>query len=514
TSSAFLLKGVTGSGKTEIYLRAIAREVEAGRQALVLVPEISLTPQTLRRFRSRFNRLAVLHSALTDAQRSRQWEKINRGEADVVIGARSAIFAPLSRLGLIVVDEEHDASFKQQSTPRYSARDLALVRAKFEGARAILGSATPQLESWWNAGKGKLHLLSLPRRAGALPLPPVSVLDMSLEARPGEDPPLVSRKAVILLAECLKEGRQAMLLMNRRGFSSALSCLKCRAIPRCPGCDIALTVHKGLRRLMCHYCAHAQVLSDTCSTCGGGPVRPLGSGTERLEEVLANAVPGLRVLRMDADSTRRRGSHQEILDAFRRGEADALLGTQMIAKGHDFPRVSLVIVLDADVGLNLPDFRAGERTFSLITQVAGRAGRKEGDGRVIVQTQHPRNPAIDCASRHDVDGYLERESALRRPLMYPPHGRLARVVCSAPDDDTAQLLAGKVRERLGAPANVVVLGPAPCPLARIDGESRMHLLLKAPVHAPLLSSLRPLAESPPKVAEAKMVIDVDPVTML
>jgi len=514
----FLLHGVTGSGKTEIYLRAIEKALNENKQTLVLVPEISLTPQTLRRFRARFERLAVLHSNLTPAQRAKQWSRIVAGEADVIIGARSALFSPTQRLGLIIVDEEHDGSFKQQNSPRYNARDVAIMRGIFEKVPVILGSATPQIESWYNAQQKKSILLSLPRRISNLPLPPISLLDMSEEI-PDEGKnqgqvPLFSRKSLVQLEQCVSQGGQAIMLLNRRGFSPVLSCKRCANVPRCPNCDISLTYHKKLNRMICHYCHHHDSFPQECSKCHFNQFQSMGAGTEKIESVLSSLMPTLRLLRMDADSTRARGSHQKILDQFRRGEADVLLGTQMIAKGHDFPNVDLVIVLNADVGLTLPDFRAAEKTFSLLTQVAGRAGRKNDNGRVLVQTMLPRHYAIECASRHDIEGFIQQELAFRKPFLYPPYGRLARVMIQGKNENHVLHIAKECRKRLNNSKNILILGPAPCPLSRIDEKFRIHLLLKAPTHKPLHQSLMPLMESPPHQSDTKVVLDIDPLSLL
>ncbi len=512
-----LLHGITGSGKTEVYLQAIAKVLARGGQAIVLVPEIALTPQTVGRFRARFRDVAVLHSHLTDGQRHAQWAAIRSGAAKVVVGARSAVFAPAPRLGLIVVDEEHETSFKQQSKPRYHARDVAVERARLLGIPVVLGSATPSLESYVLAKEGDSRMLTLHERQGGGALPPVTVIDMRREIQERKRLHHLSVPLLDAAAKAVDEGGQVILLLNRRGFATAISCRRCGFAVKCPHCDITLTYHKGDGRARCHLCDHSLSPPAECPECGLGGLKYLGFGTERVEEELLKALPRLRVARMDSDTTRGRLSHQKILARFASGEADVLLGTQMIAKGLDIPRVTLVGVVSADVALNLPDFRASERTFQLLAQVAGRAGRGPRGGRVIVQTFHPAHPAIRAAATHAYALFAEAELAQRKALGYPPYGRLARVVVQAREEEAARDRASAAGEALrkAAGEDVEILGPAPCPIARIERWYRFHLLMKAPTAAALH---RVLAASGKALKDGgrtlRISLDVDPTDML
>ncbi|MEJ2202259.1 MAG: primosomal protein N', partial [Desulfuromonadaceae bacterium] len=416
----FLLHGVTGSGKTEIYLRAIATVLDQGRRALVLVPEIALTPQLVARFRSRFRdgrgRIAVLHSGLSDGERYDAWRAIARGEVEIVIGARSAVFAPLAELGIIVVDEEHEASYKQGEGFRYHARDLALLRGQMVGATVLLGSATPAVTSYARAQGGQTGLLQLSGRVLERPLPAVELVDLT--ASPfGE---YLSESLTVALQQNLEQGEQSLLLLNRRGFAPYLLCADCGTSFRCPNCEITLTYHQERRQLRCHYCDFHQTPPELCPKCRGGNVLPEGVGTERLEIELAERFPAARIARMDRDTTTRKGAHQQLMERMARREIDILVGTQMVAKGHDFHGVTLVGVVNADSTLNFPDFRSGERTFALLTQVAGRAGRGEQPGRVLIQTYCPDHYALACAANHDYVAFYEQETAFRRELGYPP----------------------------------------------------------------------------------------------
>ena len=510
----FLLHGVTGSGKTEVYLRAIGEALDRGRQALVLVPEIALTPQLVGRFRARFGDrggLAVLHSGLSDGERYDAWRSIARGEADIVIGARSAVFAPLERLGILVVDEEHEASYKQGEGFRYHARDLALLRGQMAGATVVLGSATPSVTTFERARSGQTGYLTLQQRAEARPLPAVELVDM--RATPfGE---VFSAPLIAAIEGTLAAGEQGVLLLNRRGFSPYLLCADCGATFRCPNCEITLTYHQGRRLLRCHYCDYQQPPPELCPACLGGNVMPEGVGTERLEEGLAALFPGARIGRMDRDTTGRKGAHQELVSAMEGRQLDLLVGTQMVAKGHDFPGVTLVGVINADSTLNFPDFRSAERTFSLLTQVAGRAGRGDRPGRVLIQTYTPEHYALVCASGHDYLAFYEQELAFRQELGYPPWGFLVNLVLAGNDparvNQSAAALAAALER---AAAGVEVLGPAPCPLSRLRGKTRMQILLKAASRVPLrrllptLPSLRSLL-----LSGVTLTVDVDPIDM-
>ncbi len=513
-----LLHGVTGSGKTEVYLRAIRQAVEAGRQALVLVPEIALTPQLVGRFRARFAkdaaRLAVLHSGLSDGERYDAWRAVARGDIDIVIGARSAVFAPAARLGIIVVDEEHESSYKQTEGFRYNARDLALLRGQMNGATVLLGSATPALTTFYRARQGQTGYLELPERVMARALPEVTLVDLTGERPDG----VLAEPLRLALAENLARGEQSLLLLNRRGFAPFLLCVDCGATLRCPNCEITLTYYQQQRLLRCNYCDYALTPPDVCPACQGAGLEPEGAGTERLEEELAALFPGARIGRMDRDTTARKGAQQDLVERMEKRQIDILVGTQMIAKGHDFPGVTLVGVANADSALNLPDFRAAERTFTLLTQVAGRAGRGERAGRVFIQTYAPEHYALGCAACHDYAAFYEQETALRRELSYPPFGFLANCVLAGNDQqrvhEAAEALANSLN-RHATGLDVEVLGPAPCPLTRLRGKWRQQVLLKAPNRGPLRRLLAGIGrlrkEMPSGVA---LTVDVDPVDML
>jgi primosomal protein N' (replication factor Y) len=514
-SRTLLLHGVTGSGKTEVYLRAIRECVAGGRQAIVLVPEIALTPQTVARFRGWFERVAVLHSALTDAERRRQWRSIRAGQADVVIGPRSAVFAPVPRLGLTVIDEEHEPSFKQQSAPRYHAREVALERARRAGAVVLLGSATPSLESRHEAEIGASELLPLPARVGAS-LPRVEIVDLVEEERETKRPSMLSRRLVDLLRRALAEKRQAILFLNRRGFATSLYCGRCGAGVACPRCSVSMTLHRARGTLLCHHCGRESQPPRQCPGCGAPGIARLGAGTERLEDVVRAVLPGVRLARMDSDAMHDRDSYERVLGAFGRGEIDVLVGTQMIAKGLHFPGVTVVGVVSADTGLMVPDFRASERTFQLVAQVAGRAGRAENAGRVVVQTCQPRHPALVFAARHDYEGFARGELAERRRYGWPPYTRLVRAVVSARDEGAARERCGGIVDSLreGLPPGAAeILGPAPCGVARVKDRFRWHCVVKAadaPVqHAVVLR----LSRLPRRAAGTETVIDVDPVDL-
>ncbi len=513
--AVFLLQGVTGSGKTEVYLRAIERVLEKGRQAISLVPEISLTPQTVGRYLARFPRVAVLHSSLTNRERGAQWEAIRRGEAGVVVGARSALFAPVPRLGIIVVDEEHEPSFKQDSTPRYHARDAAVMRARQEGALVILGSATPSLESHLNTRRGKSTGYRLPHRVKNLPMPEVEVVDLSVETRETGRLPIFSRRLASLVRETLARNEQAILFLNRRGFATFLQCPFCGFRYECPRCRISLTYHRKINRAICHYCYHGVVPSDTCPECLAPGIKRFGIGTEKVEEAASRLFPEARLGRMDSDAMATRADYEKIYGAVRAKELDILVGTQMLAKGLDFPDVTLVGVVSADAGLNVPDFRAAERTFQLITQVAGRAGRSEKGGRVVVQTFQPDHYSIRAAADQDFDAFAAHETAFRQALGYPPFGRLARLLITGKDEEAVRRRAGTLGGKLQRARAVTVLGPVPAPLAIIRGKHRHQIVIKGPGAEAVQQALDRIQKDLFRTEKgARVDADVDPVSML
>jgi len=512
-----LLHGVTGSGKTEVYIQAIREVVSYGRQAIVLVPEISLTPQTIRRFRSRFPAVAVLHSHLSDAERHSQWEQIAQGHVPVVVGARSAVFAPTPHLGLIVIDEEHETTFKQGSTPRYHAREVARERARREGIPLVLGSATPTLESFHRASLGEDLLLSLPSRIEDRPLPPVVIVDTR------NDPQMarghaVGRALQHAMHAALKAGGQVILFLNLRGYSPVLWCVRCQSTLHCPECDISLTWHRDRERVVCHSCDHAAPRPSVCPKCGMPGLRYLGTGTQRLEQEVKAKFPGFKAVRMDSDAMRKPGSHDAALESFRKQECSILLGTQMIAKGLDFPNVTLVGVVDADTLLQQPDIRAAERTFQLISQVAGRTGRGEQGGRVLVQTSCPDDPVIRAASRHDYLGFAKSEMQHRRELDLPPYSHLARVILRGPSDEAVQhearRLATVIRETAERVApEVKLLGPAPCPVLKLRSHYRYHFRLQAAEMESLQRLWREVRPNLDPQHDVELAIDVDPLDM-
>lgn len=528
-TGVFVLKGVTGSGKTLVYIELLRELVSRrGKGAIVLVPEISLTPQTLGRFRAAFgDDVALFHSALSDGERYAAWRALRDGRKRIVVGARSAIFAPVRDLGAIIIDEEHEGSYKQNDpAPRYHAREVAVVRARRAGALCLLGSATPSLEAWWQASAGAWHLLELPERIGERPLPGVRVIDLREEHRArrarGEDPgPLVlSASLRSAIAERLARGEQAILLLNRRGYSTFLQCRECGAVRSCRRCNVTLTHHRRPPRLVCHHCDHQEPVPETCPDCGAPELSHRGVGTEQVERVLGEQFPEARVARMDVDTTSGKWSHHEILGRMARRDVDILLGTQMIAKGLDFPQVTLVGVINADVGLNLPDFRASERTFQLLTQVAGRAGRGPAGGEAIIQTWMPDHYAVRFAVTHDYRGFAEHELSERAEPGYPPHLRLANLVFSGANEvrvqETAESaerwLAGLLSAR-GLSA-LRLVGPAPCPIDRIRDRSRWHLLVKSAETGPLTRVLRYFAVRFEPAAGVRVEIDRDPVSLL
>ncbi|MEM6672122.1 MAG: primosomal protein N' [Planctomycetota bacterium] len=511
-----LLHGVTGSGKTEVYLRLIEAALASGRGAIVLVPEIALTPQTVGWFVDRFGSVAVLHSGMTDAQRLDMWQRVRSGAARVVVGARSAIFAPVADLGVIVVDEEHEPSYKQGSVPRYHARDVAVLRAQRAGAVCVLGSATPSLESWRNAAEGRYELLRLRARATGRPLPSVEVVDMRGERDERGKPRLFSRRLEQLMRDAIARSEQVILFINRRGFAPILWCQECGETLRCKQCDVALTWHKRLERMVCHSCCEETEVPKQCPSCTAPALRFLGAGSQRVEEILRDVCPHARVGRMDSDTMLRREDYEETLAAFGRGDLDVLVGTQMIAKGLDFPRVTVVGIVSADASLHQPDFRAAERTFQLVSQVAGRAGRADLPGHIVVQTTSIDEPAIRHAARHDFEAFVREEDDVRHSLGYPPHRRLLRVVWEDEDEQRVRTAAARAAEVLRealASHDVHILGPAPAPTALLRGRHRWHLLLKAPTSGPGLSRARAVLSSLHS-QRPRTAIDVDPASML
>lgn len=514
----FLLFGVTGSGKTEIYLQAIEGVVKHGRQALVLVPEIALTPRAAERFRGRFgDRVALLHSALTPGERLDEWLRIRGGEADIVVGARSAVFAPLSRLGIVVVDEEHDPAYKQEDTPRYHGRDVALLRGDMWSCPVLLGSATPSLESFHRTKVGPYRLLSIPVRIGEGVLPKITVVDLRQEPKVPRQRLILSRFLQDRIRDRLGRQEQVLLLLNRRGFATSLLCRDCGYLMHCPHCSVALIFHRGAGLLRCHHCDHQQRAPDHCSGCGSANLRQLGIGTEQVERELRNLFPQARIARMDRDTTAGRQGHHLLLQRLEHGDLDIVVGTQMIAKGHDYPNVTLVGVLSADIGLNLPDFRAGERTFALLMQMAGRSGRGPLPGEAVIQTYNPDHYCIKAALDQDFLSFIQQELQPRRERNLPPFTRLIHLVISSPKESVAaegaQQLCTVLRQD---PITAEIDGPAPAPLSRLRGRFRWHLFVKGPSDAPPSQKVMTALEdfSTPKGGSIQVEIDVDPVDTL
>ena len=522
----YLLDGITGSGKTEVYMRAVAAALEKNQEALILVPEIALISQMERLFRARFGEcIALLHSGLSPGERFDQWMRILRKEAKVGIGARSAIFAPFDNLGLIVVDEEHDDSYKQESKLRYHARDLAVVRAKFQGALAVLGSATPSVGSFHNVHTGKFKGLNLPRRIEDRLLPEVTIVDLVESEEPRRAKPFITKELEEAIAETLKRGEQALLFLNRRGFANCPTCVVCGAPVRCKNCDITMTLHQEANALKCHYCGHMRAAVAGCSTCGSPKIKQLGLGTERVEAKIKEVFPQARVARMDRDTTARKGALVKILKDLKAGAIDILIGTQMVAKGHDYPNITLVGIICADLSLNFPDFRAGERTFQILAQVAGRAGRGRRPGRVILQTYNPDHFCILTAKDQDYPAFYEHEISFRKALRYPPFSRLIHILVAGRDKEKTALYAqnlGEVCRTLQSEnrtyrEKVKRLGPVAAPLPRLQKQYRWHILLKGlspgPLHG-LARALMDRVERPISKAGVKVVVDVDPIDML
>jgi len=514
----FLLHGVTGSGKTEVYLCAIEAVLAEQRGALLMVPEIALTPAVAGQFFSRFgDRVAILHSAFSDVERSEQWRRIRSGAASVVVGTRSGVFAPVRNLGLIVVDEEHDGSYKQEETPRYNGRDVAIVRAQAAKACVVLGSATPSLESRYNAEKGKYTLLELPGRIEERPLPTVEVIDMRQEFLETRKQNTFSRKLIEALGGRLDTGEQAIVLLNRRGFSSFVACRACGERVQCMNCALTLTYHKRDRRLLCHYCGYAEKVPQNCAKCASEHIYFLGVGSERVEEELHQAYPEAKIARLDRDTVTGKRQYETILQAFRDGHYDVLVGTQMIAKGHDIPNVTLVGVVSADVGLGMPDFRAAERTFQLLTQVAGRAGRGAIPGIVLIQTVNPEHYAVKMAAAQDYQAFYQKELHFRRLMLYPPFSAMANVLVRAEKKEAAMRMSTDLGFLLNPPPEKLkIMGPAEAPVPRLKNEYRYQFLIKAASRKVLNELLRQIRKFAldHKWGATALVIDVDPLSLM
>lgn len=507
----FLIHGVTGSGKTEIYLQTIEAKLKEGKEAIVLVPEISLTPQMVERFKSRFgSEVAVLHSALSSGEKYDEWRKIERKEARVVVGARSAVFAPFENLGIIIIDEEHEASYKQEDNPRYHARDVAIWRAMKYQCPVVLGSATPSLESFARAKKGVYTLIELPSRVNDRAMPEVNVVDMREELRK-ENRTEFSTELLEKIKDRIAKKEQTVLMLNRRGYSSFVMCRDCGYVVECPNCDISQTYHQASNKMKCHYCGHEEAVPKKCPSCEGEHIRYFGTGTQKVEESLTKLIPEARVIRMDVDTTRTKGAHEKLLRSFRNHEADILLGTQMIAKGLDFPDITLVGVLNADTMLHLPDFRASERTFQLLTQVSGRAGRHERTGEVVVQSYNPEHYSIEFAKKHDFIGFYHHEMQLRKMGAYPPFYYLTMINVSDENEmkaiRTIQEMVNFLRGKLGPEA--VILGPVPSTIARIKNKYRYQCIIKYKIEPNLKQELKTLITHYQKDQQKGLTINID-----
>jgi len=538
----FLLHGVTGSGKTEIYLQAIAHVLEQGKGAIVLVPEISLTPQTVERFKARFSSgnlqtlVAVLHSHLSGGERHDEWHKIRQGRARIVIGARSAIFAPVEPLGLIIVDEEHEHTYKQEESPRYHARDVAIMRGQMENAVVVLGSATPSLESYANCKRGKFGLLELLARVDNQKMPYVRVVDMRQAGRGDKGPPIFSPQLKEAIAQRLERAEQTILFLNRRGYSSSLQCPKCGYVANCPNCSITLTYHRTDQKLCCHICGYVEKVPAVCPNekCRNPQIRFAGVGTQKVEDILTRLFPKARVSRMDADTMKRKDDYRRTLGDFRVGKIDILLGTQMIAKGLHFPNVTLVGIIFADMALHQPDFRAGERTFQLLTQVAGRAGRGDVEGEVFIQAFTPFHPSIQYARRHDFQGFYEQEMEFRQQLQYPPFSRVALLTLKGRSEDKVKFYADYLRRELdkalkpaptdnakaGAPSieknefkDLIIAGPAPAPLLKAETFYRYQIMLRTRAMSKLSQQLAKLIAPLTLADDVTLSVDIDPVDL-
>lgn len=516
--SIILLHGVTGSGKTEVYLQAIQEICDSGKQAIVLVPEIALTPQMETRFIARFGeRVAVLHSRLSDGERSEAWRRMRDGEAEVAVGARSAIFAPFANIGLIIIDEEHEFSYKQEDNPKYHTRDVAIQRAEQHGAVVVLGSATPSVESYYHAQQQEYTLLKLPQRVQQRPLPTIYIVDMREELR-RKNRSVFSRSLREAIKDRLARGEQSVLLINRRGFSTFVLCRDCGLVMHCPHCSVSMTYHASDGMLRCHYCHYRCAAPDICPVCQSHRIRYFGAGTQKIEAELHSNFPTARVLRMDTDTTTRKDSHQEILATFERGDADILLGTQMIAKGLDYPNVTLVGIISADTALNLPDFRAAERTFQLMTQAAGRAGRGDIPGQVIIQTYNPDHYSLQAVKDHNYEEFYRQEIIVRQELCYPPFHFLIKIVVSGDDEKGIIQRLQDIMERARFNAEnkaipVEFMGPVPAPIGRLKSQFRWQLFIKGPdrklLHTVLMDTIDEAT-----FGSGGLSIDVDPISML
>jgi primosomal protein N' (replication factor Y) len=517
---------VTGSGKTEVYLQAIAHALAQGKGAIVLVPEISLTPQTVERFKARFSSgpvrttVAVLHSHLSAGERHDEWHKIREGRAKIVIGARSAVFAPVDPLGLIIVDEEHEHSYKQEESPRYHARDVAVVRGQMEKAVVVLGSATPSMESFHNAKKGKYRLLEMPTRADEAQMPIVRVVDMRMVAKKQKDQTVLSPQLKEAILKRLEQKQQVMLFLNRRGFATSLQCPQCGYLAQCPNCSISLTYHRAAGHLRCHICDHQEPAPKLCPepSCRNPAIRFAGLGTEKVEDTLAKVFPHARISRMDSDTLKRKEDYRRVLGDFRTGKIDLLVGTQMIAKGLHFPNVTLVGIIHADLGLHVPDFRAGERTFQLLTQVAGRAGRGDIEGEVWVQAFTPFHPAIQYARRHDFLGFYDQEIEFREQLRYPPFARVALLTFRGRNEEKVEFTAKHFRKLLDPLAaefpDLKLNGPAPAPLAKAETYHRFQIMLRAGQMSRLSRRLNEISLANALPDDVRLVIDIDPMNLM
>ena len=512
-----LLHGVTGSGKTEVYLQAISHLLETGRGAIVLVPEISLTPQTVERFQARFGeRIAVLHSHLSDGERHDEWHRIHEGNAHIVVGARSAVFAPVRDLGLIVVDEEHEPSYKQEDAPRYSARDVAVMRGCMEGCAVVLGSATPALESWHNARRGKYELASLPVRVDDRRMPAMRVVDMRIEAERTGHVSVLSGELVEAIRKRLDAAEQTILFLNRRGYATSLVCPHCGFVATCDHCSVSFTYHRKSERLCCHICGDSRVVPARCPSCSDPAFKFTGVGTQRVERIIAKCFPSANVQRMDADMTTKKDAYERILGDFRAGKTDILIGTQMIAKGLHFPNVTLVGVIYADLSLHMPDFRAAERTFQLLAQVSGRAGRGDVSGEVIVQTYTPHNVAVQAARRLDYEGFSDQELEFRKELSYPPFSHLVCLTLRGRSDEKTSFFAASLARELaaGLPRDVIVSEAAPAPLARAKGLYRYQVMLRSIAVQEMTGPLHKVLADFTLEEGLKLSVDVDAVSLM
>ncbi len=511
----FLLHGITGSGKTEIYLQAMENVISKGKTGIILVPEISLTPQTVERFKSRFgDTVAVFHSKMLESARFLEWKRIKDGKAKVVVGPRSAVFSPFGRLGMIVVDEEHEPSYKQEDPPRYHARDVAIERARSAGAPVILGSATPSLESYYRAVNGQYHLVELTQRIDEKKLPKVKIVDMRMELDTRSGRKVISRVLEEVLKNDVAKKQQALIFLNRRGFSTFVICRKCGYVLKCVKCDSPLVFHQERKELVCHYCSRTEPPVEICPECKGDYMMYRGTGTQKVEEELAKILPGAVIARMDSDTMTKRGSHEKVLKKFKDHEIDVIVGTQMIAKGLDFPKVTLVGVVSADANLNLPDFRSGERTFNLITQVAGRAGRGDLGGEVVVQTFTPENYAVNMAVKHDFHGFYLKEIESRRQLMFPPFTSMLKMTVRGRKEEKVMTTAKALSEVISRKMpGYDVIGPVPSPMLKLRGFYRWNVLVKSQDRIAMVMALRKAIKGFRKESGVFVAVDVDPMTM-